>query len=127
MSDGNARNRNGYIRQLPPKHRERLYQALRDRDGDNCCFCGKPIDFTLRRAPMGRSFEHRHRWSEGGSWNLDNLALAHKQCNQDDDHCWRKHRAAEEQFLERLWRRWNGGNYRPAWPALTAEFLGELE
>lgn len=64
--------------------------ALRQRDGDNCALCGKPIDFTLprdgtRRVPgrsMGASVDHIVPRAAGGSENLSNCQLAHGVCNQ---------------------------------------------
>lgn len=125
---GSDKNCNGHPRDLGKPARERLYKLLRERDGDNCCFCHRPIDFTLRRALWGRSFEHRHvRWSAGGSWDPNNLALAHKWCNHIEDHNWRLQRFHEEVFLKKLPGRIKGGHYHPAWFALTTDFLGELD
>lgn len=47
---------------------------LRERDGDDCFFC-------LRRMGSDRTLEHIVRWADGGTNDLDNLALAHRDCN----------------------------------------------
>jgi len=48
--------------------------TLRARDGDGCWYCAKSLgrDHTL---------EHLQPLSKGGSWDLDNLVLAHRRCN----------------------------------------------
>jgi hypothetical protein len=57
---------------------------LRERDGDNCCFCHAPIQFHK---------SHMHRWGptihhvkpkrDGGSNGLANLKLAHCRCHRE--------------------------------------------
>lgn len=60
-----------------------LRALVRERDGDLCSVCGKPIDFTV--APggwMGPSLEHVIPKAAGGSNELENLRLAHaRPCN----------------------------------------------
>jgi 5-methylcytosine-specific restriction endonuclease McrA len=55
-------------------------QALRDRiierDGSDCWLCQQPLDGDA-------TFEHKTPRSAGGTWHIDNLALAHTQCNRD--------------------------------------------
>ena len=55
--------------------RARLIARLIVRDGDDCCYCHKPLgdDMTL---------EHRVAQSNGGDDDFDNLTLAHRGCNQ---------------------------------------------
>lgn len=65
------------------RRRRRVVAKLRERDGDNCQICGKPIDFTLtgtgsRRAP---SLDHKVPRYAGGSSGQSNLRLAHIRCN----------------------------------------------
>lgn len=55
-----------------------LRAMVRDRDGDNCWLCGKPIDFTRRAGTfMGPSLEHAVPRAAGGTNALPNLRLAH--------------------------------------------------
>lgn len=67
--------------------RKVLVDHLRDRDGDGCGICGRTIDFTLPSGPRGsdagKSIDHIHPHSLGGSDDLDNLRLAHWGCNRN--------------------------------------------
>lgn len=85
------------------KWRKLLVDALRERDGDLCCLCWRPIDFTVksgtRGSDQGYSIEHLtpRSWfaedNEGrDAW--DNLALSHWGCN----------RARKTADIEVLWR-----------------------
>jgi 5-methylcytosine-specific restriction endonuclease McrA len=60
----------------PVGDRNRKIARILARDGDNCCYCKKPLgdDMTL---------EHRIALSNGGTDNLDNLKLAHAACNRE--------------------------------------------
>ncbi len=49
--------------------------ALLFRDGDDCCFCLKPLGDDI-------SLEHLQERAQGGGNRLDNLMLAHVACNQ---------------------------------------------
>lgn len=64
-----------------------LVDHLRERDGDDCGICGRPINFTLPSGPKGsdggKSIDHIHPHSLGGSDELDNLRLAHWGCNRN--------------------------------------------
>jgi len=64
----------------------RQRKRLRERDGDECWFCGLPMgdDCTL---------EHLVPKSKGGSNALDNFALAHAKCN---------HAAADKPLVEKI-------------------------
>ena len=60
-------------------------KVLLERDGQDCCWCKLPLDLEVppwnNNAP---TIEHIKRRSEGGAVNdLDNLALAHKKCNNE--------------------------------------------
>lgn len=57
--------------------------ALRDRDGDRCCYCGVRMTFKLSRAyiPNKATVEHVLPLSRGGSHTWSNVALACWQCN----------------------------------------------
>lgn len=60
------------------RHKEQLIERLLDRDGPNCCICGKPLgdDITI---------EHWVSIKDGGNNSLANLGLAHEACNQAVD------------------------------------------
>jgi 5-methylcytosine-specific restriction endonuclease McrA len=60
----------------PVGDRNRKIARILARDGDDCCYCGKPLgdDMTL---------EHRVAKSRGGSDDLENLKLAHARCNHE--------------------------------------------
>jgi hypothetical protein len=55
--------------------RNRKIARILARDGEGCCYCGKPLgdDMTL---------EHRIAQANGGSDDLENLTLAHAACNR---------------------------------------------
>lgn len=55
-----------------------LVAALAKRDGNFCYLCEKPFTHHERA-----TIDHIKPLSKGGSWSLDNLALAHFRCNQD--------------------------------------------
>lgn len=64
--------------------RNRARQKLRERDGDNCHWCGEPMLFHYPSFshPQMASIEHlREKW-KGGSDKMGNLVLAHLICNQ---------------------------------------------
>lgn len=58
---------------------------LMSRDGENCTICGGPLDRSIRTEnhPETISFDHILPRSRGGLSTLDNLRLAHRQCNSD--------------------------------------------
>lgn len=57
-------------------------RSLRERDGDNCCYCGRLMRFD-RPAPQSEwaTIEHLVPVSKGGSHTWDNVRLACKGCN----------------------------------------------
>ena len=65
------------------KKRER-FAELRQRDGDNCWRCRRPMRFDLppehEKAP---TIEHLMPKSRGGDGSLENLCLCHRRCNWD--------------------------------------------
>lgn len=66
------------------KGRNALRKILLKRDGDLCCWCKKPVLFDVSDDdPQSCSIEHLKRKSDGGTNSLDNLALAHKVCNNE--------------------------------------------
>lgn len=64
------------VKPLTSKQRRRARAALLRRDGDACCYCG------CQMWPDDCSIEHIKSWSEGGTHDLDNLALCHQGCNE---------------------------------------------
>ena len=70
--------------------RRRLRARLRRRDGDLCCWCHKPMLFAdgkpgVQWSPLFATIEHIIPRCSGGSDDEDNLALAHRLCNQRRD------------------------------------------
>lgn len=59
--------------------------ALRERDGDRCCYCGTPMSFSLAEdhvyIPLRATIEHVVPLSLGGAHSMENAALACWQCN----------------------------------------------
>ncbi len=57
-------------------------QFLRERDGDSCALCGKPMCFTVPPGSQrGVSVDHKRPRAAGGTDALYNLQLAHTTCN----------------------------------------------
>jgi len=66
------------------KGRKTLRKLLLQRDGNLCCWCkGQMILDFNSTDPMSCTIEHVKRKSDGGSNSLDNLALAHRVCNNE--------------------------------------------
>ena len=64
------------------KKRER-FAALRERDGDTCWRCRRPMRFDLPRGDdQAPTIEHIRPKSKGGDGGLDNLCLCHARCNR---------------------------------------------
>lgn len=56
--------------------------ALRQRDGDNCSRCRRPMRFDLTPgADLGPKVEHVLHLVNGGTSEFDNLCLTHGRCN----------------------------------------------
>lgn len=53
----------------------KLRDRLIDRDGEDCWLCCEPLG-------EDRTIEHKIALARGGTWAFDNLALAHRSCNQ---------------------------------------------
>jgi hypothetical protein len=68
------------------QNKQRL-RALRQRDGDNCSRCRRPLRFDL---PNGHDLSPKIgelvTKSEGENENLDNLCLTHGRCNAKEGH-----------------------------------------
>lgn len=64
------------LRARPPRGRYASQaQRKRLRDQDDCHLCGEPITGDVE-------IDHIQAWSRGGRTEDDNLAAAHKRCNQ---------------------------------------------
>lgn len=59
----------------------RLVATLRDRYGDDCHWCGKPLCFETKEEPLSATIEHLVPKFEGGTNEQTNLRLAHSECN----------------------------------------------
>lgn len=55
-----------------------LRQAIRDRDGDRCRYCGREVVWTDRRSPQGGTYDHVD--PEVGN-SIENLVVACRGCN----------------------------------------------
>jgi hypothetical protein len=68
--------------------REDRIASLRERDGDFCMHpdCGEPLDFSIdyddEQNRWAVTLDHWNPLSNGGTWDLDNLKLMHRKCNQ---------------------------------------------
>lgn len=56
--------------------REERIEALTERDGPDCFLCKLPF-----KTVQDITFDHWIPRSRGGTWDLENLRLAHKRCN----------------------------------------------
>ncbi len=62
--------------------RQQIRKQLRERDGDNCCWCGIKLIFNCKlQNRFNTTIEHLVRRCEGGSNKLENLKLACRKCN----------------------------------------------
>jgi hypothetical protein len=65
------------------EEKRRRFAALRERDGDNCWRCRRPMDFELPRGhDLAPTIEHLQAKSKGGTMELGNLCLCHGRCNR---------------------------------------------
>lgn len=60
------------------RSRQDIVDVLVDRDGLFCYLCPEP--YTIEHRP---TIDHVKPLSKGGSWELNNLRLAHRKCNQE--------------------------------------------
>lgn len=67
-----------------------LRAIVRARQGSDCCYCGRemgvPRALREKAQPLDETLEHLRRKSEGGTDDLDNLALACNECNVGRGH-----------------------------------------
>lgn len=65
------------------RDRARRRIAARVKAGEGCCFCGQPIDITLKYPhPMSFTVDHITPTSRGGCDDYDQLRPAHASCNR---------------------------------------------
>ena len=68
-----------------PRDRGITDSALRERDGDKCCYCDKVMSFEIIKGhqfnPDRATIEHRTPLSQGGTHTWDNTVLACWLCN----------------------------------------------
>jgi 5-methylcytosine-specific restriction endonuclease McrA len=68
------------------RRRSRIRRVI-ERDGSRCWICEEPIDLTLDPGDArARSLDHVHPCACGGSNSLENLRLAHRDCNTLRNH-----------------------------------------
>ena len=64
------------------KHRQQRVAALRQRDGDNCRRCRRPVRFDLPRGhDRGPKIEAIIPGVDSEEGSIDNLGLGHGRCN----------------------------------------------
>lgn len=84
---------------LGVKRRQKLRRRLRERYGDNCCWCAKPMTFgEIGIHPDMATFEHVvPKWA-GGADDEANLMLSHLRCNhaRNEEDQLRRKEAAEK-------------------------------
>jgi 5-methylcytosine-specific restriction endonuclease McrA len=69
-----------------PSWARRTRDLLRERDGDECWYCGQPCLEDETNPDMKPTVEHLLARHLGGTDNLDNLVLAHALCNRQVGH-----------------------------------------
>ena len=63
--------------------KQQRFAQLRQRDGDKCWRCYRPMRFDLPRGhDHAPTIEHKLARSRGGTAALDNLVLCHRYCNR---------------------------------------------
>jgi hypothetical protein len=63
------------------KPRGEIIQLVTERDGYGCYLCPEP--FSEERAGMELTLDHVLPLSRGGTWDVENIKLAHRRCNQE--------------------------------------------
>lgn len=113
--------------------RAELVEHIALRDGFNCYLCPRP--FTAEDRP---TIDHYFPLAKGGTWELSNLKLAHRRCNQDkadrvflDDgtletkprrESYRDRQENKRQILDAFCEDCQGG--RQLWPGETCDLCG---
>lgn len=113
--------------------RAELVEHIALRDGFACYLCPRP--FTAEDRP---TIDHYHPLAKGGTWELSNLKLAHRKCNQEkadrvflDDGTletkqkrisYRDRQASKQSILDAFCEECNDG--RLLWPDDICEICG---
>jgi 5-methylcytosine-specific restriction endonuclease McrA len=58
-----------------------LRQAIRDRDGNDCRYCGMKVNWSDRKGSRGGTYDHVVPVSQGGSDDLSNIVVSCRDCN----------------------------------------------
>jgi hypothetical protein len=61
--------------------RTEIITICSERDGYFCYLCGEEFSDTVQGREL--TIDHYHPLSRGGTWDIDNLKLACRRCNQD--------------------------------------------
>lgn len=99
---------------IPSAFKRRLYTTLRERHGDNCHWCGKPMCFDTKEEMLSATIEHLVAKSEGGTNSQSNLRLAHAECNN------RRHNPINVTRVHHSMNRWNPRRARQDYPSPKA-------
>jgi 5-methylcytosine-specific restriction endonuclease McrA len=70
-----------YLRRAALKASKRA--TLRKYQNNQCCWCGKPMQFERPEKWDYETIEHLTPKSKGGTNAITNLALAHRRCNAE--------------------------------------------
>lgn len=70
-------------RRYSRRHRDSAVFHLQRRDGDKCKWCKELMVFCGEPGPMSATIEHIIPLNRGGLDNLNNMALAHRCCNNE--------------------------------------------
>lgn len=66
--------------------RSAIRKALRQQQGNRCCWCGGPMSFpawSICNDATAETLEHLVPLSKGGADDITNMALSHYRCNQE--------------------------------------------
>ena len=55
---------------------------LKAKQENRCCYCDLPLTWRGHQNPRRATIEHLRRRADGGGNELDNLALACRECNE---------------------------------------------
>lgn len=58
-----------------------LIDAIRERDGDTCRYCGVTVNWKDRRSNIGGTYDHVTPISQGGGNTFENVVVACRGCN----------------------------------------------
>lgn len=61
--------------------RAEIIRIATERDGDGCYMC--PLPFDDSKSGYEMTLDHVIPLSRGGTWDVENIKLAHRRCNQE--------------------------------------------